>query len=417
MKFFSLATLAGMACIAASAGSASACQCGATNYYGQNNWQVAELEAKGATVIFEGVAVRIENTWNILKAKDGERVSANEFSPTKYQSAMLVTFRVLRAYKGELGTEIGINTGFGGGDCGAVYAPGVTYLIFANGTGAQHFGVGMCSPGGWIAGDDVAPQLRYLRKEPPIASDLIPRRRQTPAEHEAEQEQRHRDSADFQKRWAEVTGEICGTTSEEKPDDSSPGVIEFLSTAGYSPIDHPTVYVNRDGSFCSERLGPGKYYLYFRKGSAATSSAVYYPGVGDRAKATAVEIGEGQTKSGLIFKIPRQKKYSVQGIISANEKLGFDLQGAELLLISLDGAPYSGWYRQQVDFQRTFLFSKLKYFDLEDVLPGRYLAFVSVDGRDWFTYKDEVNVTDHMEFVSLRLEHEKQTEPNALPSR
>jgi hypothetical protein len=82
-------------------------------------------------------------------------------------------------------------------------------------------------------------------------------------EYAAQDEQRHRDSAEFKKRYAEVTGEVCGTTLEEKPTDANPGLIEFLATAGYSPIEHPTVYVNADGSFCSGRLGPGKYYLYF----------------------------------------------------------------------------------------------------------------------------------------------------------
>jgi len=269
----------------------------------------------------------------------------------------------------------------------------------------------MCSPGGWIGGDEVATQLRYLRKEQPVASDLIPWKRQTPAEYAAEyaaqEEQRHRDSEEFQKRYAEVTGKICGTTLEEKPDDSTLGLVEFLSTEGYSPIQHPTAEVNRDGSFCSGRLGPGKYYLYFRKGSGASRSAAYFPGVGDRVKATAVEIGPGQTKSDIIFKIPQQKKYSVRGIISINHESGLDLQGAELLLISLDGAPYSGWYGQAIDFQSTSFFSKVKYFDLEDVLPGRYVACISVGGRNWFTYKDEVNVTDHMKFISLQLEHSK----------
>jgi len=411
MKFIPLAKITAVACIAASAaGSASACKC-ASNFHGPNNLEIAKLEANAATVIFEGVPERFENTWNILKAKDGERISANELSPTKYQSAMLVTFRVLRAYKGDLGAEIGINTGFGGGDCGAVYAPGVTYLIFASGTSTQHLGVGMCSPGGWIGGNDVAAELRYLRKEQPVASDLIPWKRQTPAEDAAEyaaqEEQRHRDSEDLQKRYAEVTGKICGTTIEEKPDDTSPGLIEFLSTEGYSPIQHPTTEVNRDGSFCSGRLGPGKYYLYFTKGSGATRSAVYFPGTGDRVKATAVEIGAGQTRSDITFRIPQQKKYSVRGIISINHESGIDLQGVEIRLISLDGAPYSDWYGQAIDFQSTSLFSKVKFFDLPNVLPGRYVAYVSVGGQGWFTYKDEVNVTDHMKFVSLHLEHSK----------
>src|ERR1700729_1030360 len=105
MKFIPFAKIAAVVSIAAfAASSASACTC-ASNFHEPNNLATAKLEADGATVIFEGVPERFENTWSILKAKDGERISANELSPTKYQSAMLVTFRVLRAYKGDLGTE------------------------------------------------------------------------------------------------------------------------------------------------------------------------------------------------------------------------------------------------------------------------------------------------------------------------
>lgn len=420
MEFSSFATITVVSCIAAlGAGSASACKC-ASNFHGPNNLEIAKLEANAATVIFEGVPERFENTWNILKVKDGERISADDLGASDQSNAMLVTFKVLRTYKGDLGTETGIYTGFGGGDCGAVYAPGVTYLILASKTSTKHLVVSMCSPGGWIGGNDVAAKLRYLRKEQPVASDLIPWKRQTPAEYAAEyaaqEEQKHRDSEDFQKRYAEVTGKICGTTLEEKPDDSTLGLIEFLSTEGHSPIQHPTAEVNRDGSFCSERLGPGKYYLYFRKGQGATKSAVYYPGVGEKAKATAVDIGAGQTESDITFKIPGQKRYSVRGILSTNDTSA-DLQRVGILLISLDGAPFSGWYRQEIDFQSTSLFPKVKYFDVQDVLPGRYVAYVSVLGRDWFTYKEEVNMTDHMKFISLELEHEKPAEPKVLPYR
>jgi hypothetical protein len=407
MKFFSFSKMAAVTCIAAlAAGSASACSCGAS-FHGPNNLELAKLEVNAASVIFEGVPERFENQWDVLKAKEGERISANQLSRKPDQSnAMLVTFRVQRVYKGDVGPEIEINTGFGGGDCGAVYAPGVTYLILAGVTSAKHLVVSMCSPGGWIGGNDVAAQLRYLRKERPIASDLVPGRRKTPAEYAANEEQRHRDFEDFQKRYAQATGKICGTTWEEKPDGANPGLIEFLSTAGYSPIQHPTVYINSDGSFCSGPLGPGKYYLYFTKGSGASRSAVYYPGTGEKANATPVEIGAGQKKSDITFKIPQQKKYSVRGLLSTND-MSADLRSVELLLISLDGAPYSGWYRLAIDFQNTFPFPKVKYFDLQDVLPGRYEAYVSVTGRDWFTKKEEVNVTDHMKFISLPLEHEK----------
>jgi hypothetical protein len=75
MKFFSFAKMAAVACIAAlAAGSASACSCGAS-FHEPNNLEVATLEIDAASVIL---------------------------------------------------------------DCGAVYAPGVTYLILASLTSAKH---------------------------------------------------------------------------------------------------------------------------------------------------------------------------------------------------------------------------------------------------------------------------------------
>jgi hypothetical protein len=44
------------------------------------------------------------------------------------------------------------------------------------------------------------------------------------------------------------------------------------------------------------------------------------------------------------------------------------------------------------------------------VLPGHYITFVSVPGEGWNTEKQEVTVTTHMKFISLKLVHKKQRE-------
>jgi hypothetical protein len=409
MKFFLFVKMAVMACTAAIAiAPASACKCG-SNYHGRNSWEVAKLEADGSSVIFEGTPERFEVQWDVLNGKTGELISAeNGVAKRDHWPGMLVTFRVQRAYKGNLGPEVQVKTGLGGGDCGAIFDPGLNYLVFANGTSAGDLEVSMCSPGGWIGGSSVAVELRYLRKERPIASDLAPFRPWSANEYAAQEGQRQRDSEEFQKRYAAVTGKICGTVFAEKKRGENAGMLSFLSTAGYSPIAHPTANVNPDGSFCSTPLGPGKYYLYFTRGSEkGLTSAVYYPGVSERIKATTIEIGAGQTQSGLTFKVPAQKTYAVRGIISTNDKSGLDTRSVYVVLISLDGGPFPAGYSKPIDFQSYFPLPKVKYFDFENVLPGRYMAYVSVLGQGWYTQKEEVSVTTHMKFISLQLVHKK----------
>jgi hypothetical protein len=84
-------------------------------------------------------------------------------------------------------------------------------------------------------------------------------------------------------------------------------MLSFLSTAGYSPVAHPTANVNPDGSFCSKPLAPGKDYLYLTRGSEADlTSAVFYPGLSERNKATTIEANAGQTQTGITCKVPVQ---------------------------------------------------------------------------------------------------------------
>jgi hypothetical protein len=407
MKFSLFVEVVAAVSIAAIAtGQAAGCQCG-SKFHGKNNWELAKLEANDATVIFEGVPELLELQWDVMEAREGGRISADNLgTKSKCGPGMLVTFRVQRAYKGGLGPTIQIKTGLGGGDCGAIFDPGLTYLVFGSGTSLSDLEVSMCSPGGWIASRSVAAELRYLRKEQPIASDLVISKPWTAAAHATLEAQRHRDSEEFQKRYAAATGKICGRVYAEKTRDGNTGILSFLSTAGYSPLQHPTANVNPDGSFCSGSLSPGKYYLYFTRGSVeGPTSAVYYPGVREQNEATKVEVNAGRTESNIAFKVPVQKAYSVRGIISNNDKSGLDARSVSISLIGLDGDPFLFAHSQPIDFQGSFPLPKVKYFDIENVPPGRYIAYVSVLGQGWYTKKEEVNVTTHIKFISLQLEH------------
>ena len=74
-------------------------------------------------------------------------------------------------------------------------------------------------------------------------------------------------------------------------------------------------------------------------------------------------------------------------------------------LMSRDAVFSAGWYRQDVDFSGYFPLPNVKYFDIENVLPGRYVAFGCGGGKGLYTTTAEVNVTTHVEFIYLRLVH------------
>lgn len=401
--------LTALGCIAAIAtGQALACKC-SSNFHGRNRWEEAKLEEEAYSVIFEGTPVRFELQWNLLKAKEGEWIPAGNLGAWPGEEPlMLVTFRVHRAYKGALGSEIQLKTGLGGGDCGAVYEPGLTYLVFASRPSRGSFEVSMCSPGGWVGAKTVESELRYLRKGRPIASDLAPVRRPGDKDYAAQQAQRSRDLEEDQKRYASGTGKICGAVSVEKTKDSNPGILSFLSTIGYSPASHPTADFNPDGSFCSGQLGPSKYYLYFVRSSEGLSAGMYYPGVGDRDKAATIEVGAGQTQSNISFKVPAQKTFSVRGTVSIDNKSGLDANGADVVLIGEDGGPIPFLYSEQINLQSRFPLPRVKYFDFEHVLPGRYVAYIFLEfAGELYIKKTEVNVTTRSKFISLQLVHKK----------
>jgi hypothetical protein len=396
MWLSSLAKLSAIACVVTFAPvRLFACTC--AGIHGKNAWERSQKQVQASAVVFEGILERSELQWSIDSSEN----------PSNW-SRIRLTFRVNRAYKGDLSPETVLTTGLGGGDCGATFSPGLIYLVYGGGPSPGGLGVNMCSPGGWIEESTVAPDLRYLRKQPPIASDLELGRILSGKELEAFEKRQQRDLEENEKRRVAATGSICGTVVPEKTKDASGGVISLLSVAGFSPVEHPMANVNPDGSFCSGRLGPGKYYVFFtRTTDGQPTSAVFYPGVNTRSEATAIEIGAGQNHSGLIFKASAQKAYAVRGLVFADDKSALTAGFVRVDLVNLD-APYRAWYHQEVNFQSAFPLPRVKYFTFGDVLPGRYTAYISYPvGLDWSTSKVDVDVTTHMKFFFLDLVHRK----------
>jgi hypothetical protein len=386
----------------------SACKCG-NPYHGKTNWETAKLETEGSAAVFEGTPERFELRGRIFDAKIGDVISADAPGLDRAEwPHMLITFRVQRSYKGELGAEVQIKTGVGGGDCGAIFAPGLTYLVFAHGESLSDLSVVICSPGGWIDGSNKRTELRYLRNERPLKADLVVIRPLNTLGLAKENSLRQQEFQDY----ISATGKICGKIIAETAPSGYMGILAFLSTAGYSPAEYPTANIEADGSFCSGPLGPSTYYLHFMRSTGDhLASAIFYPGVSEKSKATTIDVKAGQTQSGVLFNVPRQKSYAVRGLIFADDKLDSVTPSSQysvaVSLIEVGGGLRQSWYSTSVRLDNPLALSRVKYFSFEDVLPGRYIAFVSIVGQSWYTKKEEITVTDHAKFITLELTHKK----------
>jgi len=355
----------------------------------------AQIQFQTADAVFEGLPERFDLRWSILDASERDAIPATRaVMAEKGLTAgewphLLITFRVLRTYKGNLGSTVSIVTGLVTQDCtGARFYPGFEYLLYARKSQSGELSMGLCSPYGWTRSTEVEGELRYLRHQPPVPSDL----------------QRVRDwTAEGRRLYEASTGKICGSISGAGP---GAGTVSFLPSIGYSPFIPPTAEVMPDGSFCSDWLGPGKYYLHYTEVSGTqVTSAVFYPGVTGRAQAATVEVVAGETRSGIKFNPPRQEPHSVRGLISTNDKAGLGDGDAVIQLVRSDGAPQQAWHAQWIDFKGMFPLPKVKYFRFENVLPGQYVAYVSVPQQGWLTKVVHVEVKTGDKFIVLELDH------------
>ncbi len=374
------------------------CKC--SGVHGRTAWETAEIEAARSDAIFEGTPEHLAVQWNILTAKSGEMIRPDPGASWMSGNwpRMLVTFRVKRVYKGNMGATVQVWTGMGGGDCGAHYAIGLDYLVYASGSTPADLRVGICSPGGWLGSNRLAAELRHLRRKRPIPSDLATLEYWTPSAIARLDKERE--------EYAAATGQICGSISPAASNENEWQQIAFLPTIGYSPSESAVAKVDRDGKFCSDRLGPGEYYLYYTRGRlfGELESALYYPSVVERARAVTVRVEAGQVHSNLIFHIPKQKTYTVRGFLSVDDKRAIGNDGVYAILVGPDGR---NWGTQSVDFSGSLPLPKVKYFNLGNVPPGRYIACVIGPGKDWLSRIVEVDVTTHSKLIFLALQHTK----------
>jgi hypothetical protein len=371
---------------------AHACAC--SGIRGESLWDQAEKEEKASAAIFEGALERLTVEWDILNRKPGDWIPADIVEPSAWRDRFprtLATFRVTRVYKGKLGATVQLHTGMGGGDCAAAYYAGLEYLVYAYEPVSGELWVNLCSPGGWLGSNYVEPELRYLRKQRPLPGDLAVVK-YGPLMYRPEE---------YTRRFNAATGTICGRVVPSAAFQGSESV--WIFRAGDAPVGD-RASIKSDGTFCSGRLPPGKYYLAFLPFHwvGSVEPVAYYPGVVDRANATLVEVSAGQDRSRLVFSIPQWKAYTIRGFISLDEKSGLRYDQVLVQLVSPDGLVWRG---DIIEVRGSFPLPKVKYFRFENVPPGRYIAWASAPGRGWFTRVVDVNVTNHSKLIFLELKH------------
>jgi hypothetical protein len=119
-----------------------------------------------------------QSFWTTDAVFSGEVISiASTPNPSgeKYPAHRLVRFKVIDAFRGDVGGVVEVATGAGGGDCGYNFIQGMTYLVYAH-VGKSGLSTSICTRTRVLsqAGDDVA-YIRGALQQPSAAGRVFGR--------------------------------------------------------------------------------------------------------------------------------------------------------------------------------------------------------------------------------------------------
>jgi hypothetical protein len=331
--------------------------------------ELATWHASHSDEVFEGTVSSVELVWILSSARVGDVIPADfeEDLPR-----MRVTFQVLHTFKGGQRTQVQIETGYGGGDCGYRFEVGEQYLVYADlDDQSGELSTSICS--GTATVDESRAAIAKLSGERPSGETAAP-----PAPR---------------------TGKLCVRLARNPlPSDSYQ--IFLYGTGGNSFIPDDEAELQNDGSFCASDLKPGKYLLLLLDDTDAVDSSVsigFYPGVAHVSEAFPIEVKAGETTSGLQFNVPQPLTHSVSGSIRAKNASKLPEQ-VEVILLSAEPSEYRFPYLQRLEQDGSFRFPK--------VLPGKYWAIATTTGEgssNWSTRKVSVDVDRNVTGLSLEL--------------
>jgi len=329
---------------------------------------MAQGHVQSSDAIFEGTVRDTELKWTLLEAPVGGLVSADL---DQQEPVLQVKFDVSRSYKGADRKDLVLTTGIGGGDCGFEFRIGQQYLVYAYADKPGDLSTGICSGTGLL--QQSQSNLSYLRGEPA-------------------------DSETTGQNTSSPPTKVCGLVAS-KDMNVAEGQVYLLQVGNKSPIPAEEAEVAHDGSFCFVGAEPGNYYLAFatKAEDESPSSFVFFPGTTESSEPDAIVVKSGRTKSGLVFNIPYQPKFSISGNIYISNKSPIP-PDTKIYLLNANLLSFLVAYSQDVDPKGSFYFPR--------VLPGKYWAFVGVNSDqapNWVTRKAEVEVNATVTGLSLEL--------------
>jgi hypothetical protein len=292
-----------------------ACFCGGRSYKSTMRETVAAYSAGATQVIFEGSVEKQE-------LRSGSPDAPNTaLSMSTFGSHRVVTFNVLRAYRGNASGSVTVLTGLGGGDCGFDFETGKKYLVYASRVNTEILFTSICT--GTSSLEQAGPAFRLLRGETPTPDDLL-----DPQSYYEK----------FQDQWY---GTACGRVA--RPDGSPLSVASVdLTQVRDEPFPPKSAsdpdMSKPDGSFCISGISPGKYVL-----TAETMDfdhdlrwMGYYPGVSKHADATVIEVKAGAKLRNLDFTVRKESLYTVSFRIQSSDGTPVPLDNLRVRIDSPD---------------------------------------------------------------------------------
>lgn len=332
-----------------SCNSAFPCTCGGP-YQAKSMREVAEWYSSRPDValVFEGKVVQQE----VRNGSTGGPPSA--MSMTTSGKHRVVEFEVTRVFRGIHQAHLSIVTGLGTGDCGYVFWPGESYLVYAGaGPGGVWF-TSICS--GTNSVEDSGTALRFLNGEKPTADDLL-----SPRDYETQY---------YKNVLPKRTGSVCGNVLGPNGSPLKGASVELweLRNDDLPPRGGSDPNLSSDsGHFCVENVAPGKYFL-----TAASSDfdhwsryIGFYPGVESRANAIQLSIQAGVRLPDVKFTTSRQSVYRIRIRVVAPDKTQLSYKnGCGVAVDSEDRNPLSYHIDHTLEEDGTYTFGYIP--------PGKY---------------------------------------------
>jgi len=245
-------------------------------------------------LIFEGKVVRQE----VRGTPVGSPSAAMSITPSGKHR--VVEFDVARVFRGSNQPHLSVVSGLGTGDCGYMFWPGESYLVYASSGPRGLWFTSICS--GTTSIEDSGTAVRFLTGEKPTAEDLL-----SPPEY-----QRRYSAEILPKR----TGSVCGHVL--KPDGSP---LKGANVELWEPRnddlpsrgqEDPNASAD-DGHFCVANVPPGKYFLIAESNDFDqwTRYVAFYPGVNSQAEAVQLSIRAGVRLPDVKFITFRQSVFKI----------------------------------------------------------------------------------------------------------